>query len=52
MHWSREGLDPNLQIRAAIASVDWRKKFHVQSLEIGAHIRHILGGELLTLIGE
>ncbi len=25
MRWSREGLDPILQIRAAIASNDWAK---------------------------
>ena len=27
MRWSREGLDPILQIRAAIASDDWRKNW-------------------------
>jgi len=27
MRWSREGLDPILQIRAAIASDDWSKNW-------------------------
>ena len=27
MRWSREGLDPILQIRAAIANDDWRKNW-------------------------